>query len=656
MNLFGINEVDKLSRTEIARRSLNNLLTSYADEADVFNEIIQNAFDSVVKAHREGVYQDGEKPKLSVVIGRRNEGHHYFAVCDNGVGMSPNVAKNLTVPGFSFGKKKGKTVGYKGVGASYFFAASQKISLFTIDRDGDKSEFTVRGSYEWIKNDSEHVPQIVLTCEPTEVTKQFVGLTRGTFLLFNFHDGIKPKNLNNLVVIGEGPEVELKNWVCFLASKTALGVAELSQGLNLEIEVTLDLGDRQFSQSWSLGEFDRENNKIGYPFPHKVLRTSKSVSEIIATPPEQQFKHSRKYAAVHKRWTAEEIIGESPALESEEIDKLRQHLKWVDGYLAYSTDVMKEINTRLGGRSSLLRHGIRIAVDGIPQGRGVDLSLTSSQGLDRQSHIVMSFEGLELDTGRKISADEVVASAISKLGQRVVGVLKEYRWAMKKKDRPDVASDLETWRTGIESRSQTSLVRELFKRKNLPPVFRVDPDNESEVIALFVSLVGNGLLKGYQLDAISGFARYDALCSVDSISAAVTNLDDGLSVRDKELGPNGQSKVLEFKYSFDSLIQDFEEKVKNPAEIDFVVCWDLPEVNVRRGRIEPTYGEWRDSRSIYAGAYRWLDDNEVSQFPVLALRTIVAELLAKAESEQNEKGLGCVILKQIETSDRDGMI
>jgi hypothetical protein len=114
--------------------------------------------------------------------------------------------------------------------------------------------------------------------------------------------------------------------------------------------------------------------------------------------------------------------------------------------------------------------------------------------------------------------------------------------------------------------------------------------------------------------------------------------------------------VLEFKYRFDSLIQDFEDKTKIPAEIDLVVCWDLPELNVRRGRIEPSYGEWRDSRCVYAGTYTWIDDNETSQFPILALKPIIAEMVARAESAQGKPGIGTAMFAQINAIDKDALI
>jgi hypothetical protein len=115
--------------------------------------------------------------------------------------------------------------------------------------------------------------------------------------------------------------------------------------------------------------------------------------------------------------------------------------------------------------------------------------------------------------------------------------------------------------------------------------------------------------------------------------------------------------VLEFKYSFDELLQDFDDKAKNPSEIDFIVCWTLPDVNVRRGRIEPSYGPWKDSRKIYAGTYTWYDENETSQIPILALKNVVAELLARAEKASAEEvGIGAATLATLENQDKDALV
>ena len=58
------------------KRELRNLLTSYADEADVFAEVIQNAWDAVRSAVAQGLYSGTDSPRITIVIGRRSGGDH----------------------------------------------------------------------------------------------------------------------------------------------------------------------------------------------------------------------------------------------------------------------------------------------------------------------------------------------------------------------------------------------------------------------------------------------------------------------------------------------------------------------------------------------------------------------------------------------------
>jgi hypothetical protein len=654
MKPFGIDTISEIERLIIARRSLNNLLTSYADEADVFTEIIQNAYDSIKLADAEGLYSD-ISPELTIVIGRRSTGHDYLYVKDNGLGMSKQVANSLTIPGFSHGKKRGKTIGYKGVGASYIFAVSQCASISTISTEGERTEYTVRGSYNWIKNDEDPEPQTESKCFVPNYLATFLPTSRGTGVYFQFHEGMKPSTLNNMVITSEGPEKEIRNWMAFLSVKTPLGTVNESLISNLSIKVHLDRGENQYNQIWQHGSLDFDRRIIGYPFPQKVFRVGEEKTKIDETPDYLRQRHERKHQAIFHRWTADEIINETE-LDDKEVEVLRQYLIWAEAYFCYSVDVLKEINTRLGGRSRMLRHGIRIASDGAPQGRMIDLSLTSSQGLDRQTHIVLAFENLELDTGRKISADESIASAITKLGNKMVTILKEYRWAMKKKDRPDFSSDLASWRNDVESRSQNSLIIELYKALSLRPVFHVDPSNESEVIALWVSLISHGLLKGYQLEAISGFATYDSLVDINFSEDSFKDANDFLSIKNSISVIEGPGRVLEFKYNFNDLLLDFVEKKKKASEIDLLVCWNIPDLNISRGRLEPTYGKWKDYRTIYGGSYNWYDDNDSTTIPIIALRNLICEILSTSELENNLTGLGTVFLKKLESDDTDYLI
>jgi hypothetical protein len=80
-------------------------------------------------------------------------------------------------------------------------------------------------------------------------------------------------------------------------------------------------------------------------------------------------------------------------------------------------------------------------------------------------------------------------------------------------------------------------------------------------------------------------------------------------------------------------------------------------LNVRRGRLEPTYGDWHDHRTHYGATYTWSDENDSSRIPVLSLKNIVVELLAMKETlNSTDGGIGVANLKQLEAADRDGLI
>lgn len=235
-------------------------------------------------------------------------------------------------------------------------------------------------------------------------------------------------------------------------------------------------------------------------------------------------------------------------------------------------------------------------------------------------------------------------------------MLKEYRWALKKPNRPDVTSDLEKWRAQIAARAADSVFPVFCERTNIVPIFEVDPDNEQEVIALFVWLCSSGHLNGYRLKALSGFERYDALVCVDSSSSELKDIHDPLSIRSTDDGVESDDAVLEFKHQFNDLITDFDDKKKNPLEIDIAVCWQVTDINCGRGTLVPCYGKWSDHRPNYGASYVWRDENETSTIVVIALRNVLLELLAGQERKDDSPGQGLDQLKRLMRYDEDASI
>jgi hypothetical protein len=244
----------------------------------------------------------------------------------------------------------------------------------------------------------------------------------------------------------------------------------------------------------------------------------------------------------------------------------------------------------------------------------------------------MAFRNLELDTGRKIPANETVGELVRKLSVRAMTLLAEYRWAMKTKERPEPSVDLESWRNSVKERATNSIVRHLFEKLGLTSPLSVDPDTENDVVALYSVLIAQGILKGQQLIALSGFNRYDGLVNIDTNTVPVKDHADPLSVRDFSVDRDGTLKVLEFKLQFESLLEDFESRDKRPQDIDVAICWTLPELNVQRGSIQYTYGDRNDYRQLYGMTHLWRDENDTSRIPIVSLKHLIAEKLKLLEA------------------------
>lgn len=626
LDIFGTTSLDEAARRDLIRKELLNLTTSYSDEADIFAELVQNAVDAITM--RPVAAQD-DKGKLTIVIGRRKNNAHYFYVQDNGVGMDPDIVEKVFIPSFSYGKSQGKSIGYKGVGLSYVVAVSDHLAIRTRS-DSATTERTIRYTNGWV-TDSEK-PQPAVTAEfdvPEVVAKvaETIGKT-GTGVYFAFHPGSDPRTLDNIVYVDSATK-ELRSWAAFLCARTPVGLA-LAEGAEpatpMDVRIVLDRGDVIDEATFERSRYNLSEGTVGYPFPETVFRVGINTAEIDKTPMAQMiFRHERKHQAIFHEWSAQELVDEIELLDDDDRALLASHLVWVRGYLCYSTDVLKKVREEMGTRAAVVRYGAKLAVDGAPQGRPVELALTSDQGLDRQTHIVLGFSELGLDTGRKIVSDERITRAINRVTQRVVTKLKDYRWALKVKDKAPVASDLTKWVSDINARAGNSIIPELFKNLSCVPPARVDPDNEQEVIALWTALVTTGTLPGYSMRAISGFNRYDALMDIES--DAMKN-NGALAAIAADFHPK-KNAVLEFKWSFDSLITDFEQKVKLPQEIDLVVCWDCGDLNMRVGGLVPTYAKWSHERRLRAASYNWSDDSGAIQFPVIALRNVIAELLVE---------------------------
>ena len=116
------------------------------------------------------------------------------------------------------------------------------------------------------------------------------------------------------------------------------------------------------------------------------------------------------------------------------------------------------------------------------------------------------------------------------------------------------------------------------------------PTREQDVIALFNQLVAGGVIRGIQVMSTNERFTYDGLYKISF------DLDDALYVYDSEINPLGvpsdtaealsgkttDPRVLEYKYSLDGLVEDFDNQEKNINDVSLCIVWETGENFVER--------------------------------------------------------------------------
>jgi hypothetical protein len=107
------------------------------------------------------------------------------------------------------------------------------------------------------------------------------------------------------------------------------------------------------------------------------------------------------------------------------------------------------------------------------------------------------------------------------------------------------------------------------------------PTREQDVIALFHQLVAGGVIRGLNVMSTNERFTYDGLFKIAfDLSADIYTFDEtknplGVTPEVVEAlnGRVTDPRVLEYKYSLDGLIEDFDSQDKNIKDIDLCIVW-----------------------------------------------------------------------------------
>jgi hypothetical protein len=306
------------------------------------------------------------------------------------------------------------------------------------------------------------------------------------------------------------------------------------------------------------------------------------------------YKMPDKYSNldfIHESWTHKELknlIGSS--LEQEELDVLDAHAPTVSVEFGYTAKLWTSFNESLGLRTNyrVLNSGIQLAANNMPQGDTILVPLTRNIGRQHQVHFLIHFEDYTPDLGRKGFHRELTDFAKSVTRIITETHLSKFRARLKANTgvAPDLVRELEIseWKKDMLAHEKAEPL-ELKSQHFFIPTERVSitskPTREQDVIALFHELIAGGVIRGINVMSTNERFTYDGLFKIGfdlepqiySYCAETNPLGVPLDVATALKGKSTDPRVLEYKFSLDGLVEDFDGQEKNIKDIDLCIAW-----------------------------------------------------------------------------------
>lgn len=620
-----------------------NVLNSYTGFYDLFSELVQNALDATQLKQREQVL--GYVPRISIEIDMRSR---RVKVVDNGVGMSIDEFKYCLRPNVSFKRGAGLR-GNKGVGATYLAYGFSQIRIQT-RKGGNEFCAVLMGGRRWAEDYSGAVPRPTFRTETFSVAELGAAESGTSFeIMLGDAPGERPKDLG---WIGARNAAQ---WLSVLRIKTPIGGVYLTTTGKFRPQVKVRVIDSEGSIT------EESTNNCEYYYPHEIPGKVQSLSDIksalgkvsgdAATKISRLSSEFKKLDCMYEVWTKEDLLDEegdfASAVESE-ADRIiiQRHNVTVYGAFLSSAKQWGSFNDtvlllRKGQR--IMQGGLQLATDGMVQGDPLVIPLTSTIGYQANSHVVVHFTDGNPDMGRKVFQPELKTLA-ERLAVRAVSIFKRYLQHRKPDAGPPTilaSRALHDWKRHQEEHADKRPL--VLSPKYGKLSLASEPQQEQDVVALFHCLLALGVFRGYRVFATSQNETYDSLYSLNyAVTAEVqySRLGAPLGVSDR-LAHHGETepKVLEYKYDFDSLIEDFENETKSPEHIDLVVCWSVDPGYKDRFYLKPLLvGDEGSDRINYGATHQaFSESSQDLRFEVIVLKDLLAYLLDPVKEEARQR-------------------
>lgn len=562
------------------KREIKNILKSYVGMYDPFSELIQNAMDAVERRAND-LKEKGFEPTLWLEVDLQENS---FSITDNGIGFNEKEFRSFLAPNISF-KNGGHTRGNKGVGATYIGYGFDLLQFGTKVPDHEFHGELALGR-KWVEDTNAGVTRPMVTQRKPKPSP-LVHITRGSTFKIKFGgNDTRPKDLSWYSA------TNVDQWLYLLLIKTPLGAVTFGAD-DSEIKFNLTVIDKNGKST------NIQNQLCEYIYPHTKLTASVNLKEVLLAQLrlQTQGKDSSelpprffKANGIFESFTTSELLALLPPTKRMYEELIQKYKITAYGYFAYSTSVWDQFNDNLAKLRKgyrVLKGGLQLANNEMIQGELITIPLTSNVGHQNQCHVIVHFIDAEPDLGRKGFQPEL-KDAAENIASEIVKRFQKWRRLLKKDTGADSNDEregnLHEWVKAQEKHEETkplSLSNKNFFAPTNEISITSEPLSEQDVIVLFNQLIAGGVIRGIKLLATSQSQQYDGVFKF-IIKEPLTNhvfdkLNNPLGVDSLQYHKEyvGPPRILEYKFSIDALIRDFESDFKSEKEIHLAIAWEL---------------------------------------------------------------------------------
>lgn len=638
-------EVDQEILSAAKRREIQNILKSYVGFYDPFAELIQNAMDAVDERDRRLDEADYMK-RLWIDIDLKANS---FSVTDNGIGFGKQQFQAFLAPNITF-KTDENTRGKKGVGATYLAYGFNYLQLGTRSPDYEVVA-EIKDGRTWVEDSKGVVPRPRVT-DSKLLHEPFAQLQRGSTFTLRFEgNNIRPSDLS---WIGA---TTAEQWRTVLLVKSPLGHVALGESDSEPIYFSIRVVDRDG------GVTEVNDAPAIYIFPHTVIGASADLAEILAEQQKRLEKQQdpgtlparfQRLNGLHMTWDTTSLHEQFAQRDPDIAALIEQYQIAAYGYFCYSVRIWDQFNdeiARLRKGQRVLRGGLQLATDNMPQGDLFVIPLTSNIGYQNQSHVVVHFRNADPDLGRKGFQPEL-RHAAEQIAVIAVNVLKKRRHLLKKDSGavPQIAERGKVFDWLVEQQEHERQNPLSISNPNFfVPVNDVSitscPASEQDVIVLFNQLLAGGVIRGIRVMATSQHEQYDSVFRYVVTEPLENHVFDsetnplGVEELRHDRGYRSKPSILEYKYNVDALISEFESEQKQETEVDLVVAWQMGQEYRRRYQVTSLLDLTNlQHRPFHGLTHLFQDDNSGEiRFYGIILEDLVAYLHDPDRSQEEQR-------------------